>query len=342
MKKNNLHIFAYLIFVILLLPSIYVNYLTHRSSIIQSIMTTDLNSNNRSTEVLNYLPNYNTDLPNLSFTAIPIKALVSRYFRFQQDFDTALSLLDESKGLNPYIMFTESEKAEVYDQLQVKDSFTYYAKKAFYGLPKNQRHWIQFAKAMNINKDTTLLDQAFFSKLSNSNDPFFTEVYLSTNFSLDRNSAIVSKVALDAKKKFYNDEEVRLLADYVLYTKKNVDSALNLAKEAKILFESGVYDSASNLYISASNLNPGDYTHFENAGLSLIRQSKYLEAIPYFNHVIDSLNPENGKAEYLLASAYEYTGNIKKACELLEISTSYNFKLAFDARIKACLKLQEN
>ena len=129
MKKNNLHIFAYLIFVILLLPSIYVNYLTHRSSIIQSIMTTDLNSNNRSTEVLNYLPNYNTDLPNLSFTAIPIKALVSRYFRFQQDFDTALSLLDESKGLNPYIMFNESEKAEVYDQLQVKDSFTYYAKK---------------------------------------------------------------------------------------------------------------------------------------------------------------------------------------------------------------------
>ena len=216
MKKNNLHIFAYLIFVILLLPSIYVNYLTHRSSIIQSIMTTDLNSNNRSTDVLNYLPNYNTDLPNLSFTAIPIKALVSRYFRFQQDFDTALSLLDESKGLNPYIMFTESEKAEVYDQLQVKDSFTYYAKKAFYGLPKNQRHWIQFAKAMNINKDTTLLDQAYFSMLSNSNDPFFTEVYLSTNFSLDRNSAIVSKVALDAKKKFYNDEEVKLIADYVL------------------------------------------------------------------------------------------------------------------------------
>lgn len=335
MKNKSFHFFVYILFFTLLIPSIYVNYLAHRSSIVQSIMTTDLNNNERSQEVLNYLPNFNTELPNLSFTAIPIKGLVSRYYRFQGDFETALSLLDESIDLNPYIMFNESEKAEVYDMLQVKDSFKYFAKKAFYGLPKNQRHWIQFSKAMKIDDDSLTLDQGF-EIIKDSEDPFFTTAYLSSNIAMDRNSPHVINIAKNARNKFKNSEEVKLVSDYIIYGKKNVDSALGLAKEAENLFKTGVYDAASRAYISASLLNPGDYTHFENAGLSLIRIDKHSEAIPFFERVIDSLNPKNGKAEYLLASIYEVLGDLTKACALLDISTSYNFPLAYDARIKAC------
>ena len=336
MRKNNYQILIYILFCILLIPSIYVNFLSHRSSIVQSIMTNDLNNNTRSEEVLKYLPNFNTSLPDLSFTAIPIKALVSRYYRFQGDFNTALSLLDESMDLNPYIMFSESEKAEVYNLLEVKDSFVYYAKKAFYGLPKNQRHWIQFAQAMNIDKDTILLDEGY-ETLKDSDDPFYISAYLSTNLTLNRNSPYVLNIAKKAKKKFSNNEEVKLIVDYITYGKKNVDSALDLAKEAQSLFQTGIYDKSSQKYITALNLNPGDYTHFENAGLSLVRENKHADAIPYFTHVIDSLNPMNGKSEYLLASIYELQGDISMACELLDSSVSYNFPLAFDARVKTCV-----
>lgn len=341
MKNNNIFLIVYSIFFVLLVLSIYVNFLTYRSSIVQTIMTNDLNNNEQSPELLNYLPNFNMELPNLSFTAIPIKGLVSRYYRFQGDFDTALSLLDESKGLNPYIMFNESEKATVYEVLQVKDSFVYYAKKAFYGLPRNQRHWIQFSQAMNMTKDTISLDEAY-EMIDDSNDPFFVSAYLSTNLTLNRNSPKIKRIAIEAVNKFKNNEDIKMIADYIKYGQKNVDSALVIARDAEKLFLSGVYDSASKSYIAASILNPGDYTHFENAGLSLIRQNKYKEAIPFFERVIDSLNPMNGKAEYLLASVYEYLGDLKKACELLDVSASYNFNLAFDARIKACLNSENN
>ena len=340
MKNKNFHLFVYILFFALLIPSIYVNYLTHRSAIVQSIMTTDLNNSKRSAEVLNYLPNFNMNLPDLSFTAIPIKALVSRYYRFQGDFQKALSLLDESMNLNPYIMFNESEKAEVYELLQVKDSFKYFAKKAFIGLPKNQRHWIQFTKAIKIDNDSIELDQGF-DLIKDSDDPFFATAYLSANISLDRKSPHIINMAKNLKNKFKDNQEVVLVSDYLIYGKKNVDSALALARNAENLFKTGIYDSASKAYISASILNPGDYTHFENAGLSLIRLNKHNEAIPFFERVIDSLNPKNGKAEYLLASVYEILGDLNKACALLEISTSYNFQLAYDARIKACTGLKD-
>ena len=55
----------------------------------------------------------------------------------------------------------------------------------------------------------------------------------------------------------------------------------------------------------------------------------------------DSINPKNGKSEYLMASIYEIQGKLKEACALLDQSVEFNFPLAFQARVKACLGLKD-
>lgn len=341
--KNNIRLplFLYFVLFVLSMGTIYTHFLAHRSAIVQTIMTFDLNKAEASEKVLAYFnENFNSELPNLSYTAIPIKALMSRYYRYQGDFNKALSLLDDSTADNPYIKFTESEKAEVYDILGVLDSFKYYSKDAFYGLPKNQRHWLQFSKSMSIDSDTISLDQGF-ELLKNESDTFFRLAYLATNFSLNRVTEPVLKVAKESKEIFPNNEEVRLAADYIIYGKENVDSAITLSKSAESYFRSGIYDLSSKNYILASTLNPGDYSHFENAGVSLLRENKLSESLKYLKIVKDSLNPKNGKAEYLMASIYEIQGKLKEACELLNQSVEFNFPLAFQARVKACSELKE-
>lgn len=337
MKKNNLIVAIYSIIICVSSLSIYLNFLNHRSSIVQTMMTNDLNNNTRSESVLAYLPNLNTDIPNLTFTSIPIKAMISRYYRFQEDFTTALSLLDQSKNDNPFIMFYESEKAEIYDILKVRDSFSYYSKAAFYGLPKNQRHWLQYSKVLGLDNDSISLDLAF-EKVKNEKDPIFRLIYITTNLTMDRKSNKLTQAAEESKKIFPNNKEITLVSDYYIYGRKNVDSAITLSKEANKLFKTGIYNRSSKIYKQAADLNPGDFSHFENAALSLLREGKLSESKKYFKHVIDSLNPKTGKAEYLLAGIYESEGNFDKVCDLLNQSVSFNFKLAFDSRAKLCFK----
>lgn len=340
-NKTFLPIAIYSLLFLLSLCTTYVNFLAHRSSLVQTMMTNDLNTSESSDKVLALIESgFNPDLPNLSYTAIPIKALMSRYYTAKGDYSKALSLLDESKADNPYLKFTESEKAEIYDILAVKDSFKYYSKQAFYGLPKNQRHWIQFSKAMASDNDTLGLDEGF-ELIKDETNTFFRLAYLSTNFSIGRDSDKVIQVALESKNIFNQDEEMRLTADYIIYGKVNVDSAIVLSKKAQQFFSSGIYDSSSKNYILASELNPGDHTHFENAGVSLLREQKYSESLKYLQYVKDSLNPKNGKSEYLMASIYEIQGKLKEACDLLDQAAEFNFPLAFQARVNACLGLKD-
>ena len=340
-NKTLLSIAIYSLLILLSLGTTYVNFLAHRSSLVQTFMTNDLNMADASDDVLALLESdFNSDLPNLSYTAIPIKALMSRYYTAKGDYSKALSLLDESIAENPYLKFSESEKAEVYDILGVKDSFKYYSKESFYGLPKNQRHWIQFSKASVIDNDTLALDEGF-ELIKDETNTFFRLAYLSTNFSIGRDSDHVKQIALESKNIFNQDEEIRLSADYIIYGKVNVDSAIVLSKNAEKFFGSGIYDRSSKNYILASELNPGDHTHFENAGVSLLREKKYSESLKYLQYVKDSLNPKTGKSEYLMASIYEIQGKLKEACDLLDQSAEFNFALAFQARVNACLGLKD-
>jgi len=339
MKQNKITSIFLILIIAFSFFTIYVNFSSHRSSIVQTIMTEDLNNKDYTQDAFSYFNSLNSDLPNLSFTAIPIKGLMSRYYRFKGDYTKALELLDQSMMDNPYIKFNESEKAEIYSILKVRDSFVYYAKAAFDGLPKNQRHWTQYNKALMADYDTLGLDNAF-EKVKNSSNSFFRLVYLTSNITINRRSEKVKDIARESIDLFPDAEEVKLVADYLIYGKENVELAIKLAKEAESFFQTGVYDLSSKNYLEAANLNPGDISHKENAAFSLFREKKYQQSETLFLEVIESGLTDNGKAEYLLASLYEETNKMDLACDFINKSRVKNFPLAFEVSARVCSKLE--
>ena len=335
MKNNKLII--YIFFCLLLFGSLYVNFMSYRSNQVQKTLMESLNSNNYDVNDINKFGNFNPDFPNLSQTALPVKSMMARYYLLSGDYNTALDLLNESSNVNPYIMFTESEKALVFENLESMDSFAFYAKKAFEGIPQNERHFVQYAKVLSFFKDSLELDRSY-DRVKNSSMDFLHLAYLTSNFTIGRDYDSIKEKVNYIENKFQNNKEIKLVVDYLKYGEQNVKKAIETSKKANLVFSQSAHEQAANLYIEASKLNPGDYTHFENAGVSFMIQKKYEEAIPYFKHVIDSLNPNIGKSEYLIASCYENLGDIDSACKYLSLAVDLNFKNAFDAQAKLCFK----
>jgi hypothetical protein len=99
--------------------------------------------------------------PNISVTTIPLSAYKAYLYFTYSDVNKALSTLDNSENVNPYIFFNESLKSQIFTKINNLDSALYYAKKAFYGWPKNIDHYTRYSELLVTAKDTLEILNAF-------------------------------------------------------------------------------------------------------------------------------------------------------------------------------------
>ena len=101
--------------------------------------------------------------PNITVTSIPIKAIIANYYFVYGSPKEAVKYIDESSKINPHIFFPEFLKAKYFFNNAEFDSAHYYAKKAFYGWPKNIEHYKLYNKTLEQRKDTLEIMNAFAS-----------------------------------------------------------------------------------------------------------------------------------------------------------------------------------
>ena len=98
---------------------------------------------------------------------------------------------------------------------------------------------------------------------------------------------------------------------------------------ASELYDQGKLREAALKYEEASKFNPIEYTYFENAGIANFQFGYFERAIPFLEHVIDSINPGTGKSELVLAQVYNELGDMEKACKYVFASSKYNYQDSF-------------
>jgi tetratricopeptide (TPR) repeat protein len=52
---------------------------------------------------------------------------------------------------------------------------------------------------------------------------------------------------------------------------------------------------------------------------------QYEQSLPYFNTVIEKLNPKSGKSEYIMGLALVNLGRMEEACEAFIAAKVYNY-----------------
>ena len=282
------------IVLILLLPGLYIHILSFISLRQQGRLLYEFN-NAQYTFTRDELDKISHDFPNLTETAMPIKAMKARYYYLAGNKDEAFKMALAGAKDNPKIHFGNNLYSTFLLQENKIDSAHYYSKLAFDGLPNNMPHYDMYMRTLAYKKDAVAINDAFnrINKLSGGNNPGVWTIYLRT-LALTRSlgDPFSMKKAQEGFNKFPTDENIFQLYRILTYGQDRVNKGQTAANEGKVLYEKQDFEGASKLYMQAIDLDPLQYSHALNCGLSFYSLKDFNNALKYLSIATSSKNPD--------------------------------------------------
>ena len=321
-----------LIPLLLVVGAIYVNFQTYTSLKVQKYVMGEINEDPKMAleDVKDAFP----EIPNLSTSTLPIKALVARYYLRDKMNDEAMRLLNESENVNPYLHYNDFIKTAIFSTQGKFDSTFYYAKKAFYNWPRATSYYKNMIFASAKMKDTAEATKAFktYTKYRNSGEAW--NQYILGLIEINQTPIAITRALLDtAISKFPADSAIFVNTKSLLYGNAiSTGSLPNYAALGAQAFQKGKYTVAANYYLQASAADSGNFTHFENMGICYYTAKSYEKAIQYFNRAIDLPSANTGKSEFFKAMSYIASGNNAAGCSALQAAKAKKYP-GVDAQI---------
>jgi O-antigen ligase/tetratricopeptide (TPR) repeat protein len=317
---------------LLIVGVIYVNYQTFTSLKVQKYVMGEINEDPKMAleDVKDAFP----EIPNLSTSTLPIKALVARYYLRDKMNEEAMRLLNESDHVNPYLHYNDFIKTAIFSTQGKFDSTFYYAKKAFYNWPRATSYYKNMIFASAKMKDTAEATKAFKTYIKYRNSGEGWNQYILGLIEINQTPIAETRALLDtAIAKFPADSAIFVNTKSLLYgTAISTGSLPNYAALGAQAFQKGKYTVAANYYLQASAAEPGNYTHFENMGICYYTAKSYEKAIRYFNRAIDLPSANTGKSEFFKAMSYIAIGNNTAGCSALQAAKAKKYQ-GVDAQI---------
>ncbi len=289
--KKTLHSVVLGLFLLALIPSLTVHIISFKSLQKQGQLLYEFN-NAKFNLTRAQLDEISHDFPNLTETAMPIKAMKARYYYLQGNKEEAFKMIDGGIKDNPQIYFGENLKAQYLLQENQIDSAYVYAKQAFEGLPNNMPHYDIYMRTMVAKKDYKGIDAAFNRVQPIGGDT--KTIWLIYIRSLAQTRSLGDPFAMEQAAKAYNlfpeDETIFLLYRILTYGQPRIVEAEKKYNNASELYKKGAYAEASALFKEAFELDPLQYSYSMNTGLAFYEQQLFNEAIRYFDLTINARN----------------------------------------------------
>jgi tetratricopeptide (TPR) repeat protein len=266
----------------------------------------------------------------------PIDAIKARYFIEDKKYDEALVLLNRSAGVNPYIAYNEYLKGHIFLATNRPDSAFYYAKIAFNKRPRSKAiYFLLNAACLNL-KDSITIEKTFREMILRRNEPWAWEEYITSLFILKADKQKLMAITDSALKLFTMRLTQRLnqikadlqnmLSDTNRIQKADIQKYQQLITEATESYNKKNYTMAIRDFKKAAEMNPGDYTNYENTGLSYYFLFDFKSAMPWFDKVIQMKSSTDGKSEFFKALCLIYLNKRAEACPWLKIANAKNYK----------------
>ena len=287
----------------LLIPGLIIHVLSYQSLTQQGRLLYEFNNGDFKL-TLAELDQIEDDFPNLTETAMPIKAMKARYFYLNNQKEKAHKYAFLGAKDNPQIYFGESLKSQFFAQEQNQDSAYYYSKLAFDNLPNNMPHYNLYMNSLVNRKDLQEINRVFYYVQSLAGDTStIWQIYLRSLASvLSLGDSFAMSKAAEAFKLFPQNDIIFQLYRIMTYGQERVGKAQQLYQNANKLYNERNFDEAFNLFNQAFDLDPLEFSYALNSGLSLYENAKYEEAISYFKIA------QNSKKTAVKEKAMRYKG----------------------------------
>lgn len=330
--------------ILFLLPAAYLTYNSYQSMVAQMRILPDIK---RETHTISF-EEVNAafpPVPNLTTKGQPIAAIKGTYYYYAKQYDKALALLNEGSKANPYLMYSEFMKANVYFDMNQTDSACYYAAKAFYARPRAKAYYQNLLVFCAQRNDTAAIRKAFEEYTRYRNEPDAWRLYLSGLFNtrnIDKQKLL--SIADSAIHLFPDNTTLSQSKQAILNsmspaaTEKSLQTvnpavAQQYLSKAVAAFNKGDYESAAQNFIKLSAINPNEYSIIENTGICYFNLKEYRKAISFFDRVIQMNIAQDGKSELFKAKCLLTLGRKAEGCQMLQIASSKKHPEA-DAFIK--------
>ena len=280
-KKQRFVLSVILLF---LIPGIFIHVLSFNSLKKQGPLLYEFN-NAKFNLTRAQLDEISHDFPNLTETAMPIKAMKARYYYLSGNKQEAYEMIDESIKDNPQIFFSENLKAQYLLQDQQIDSAYVFAKRAFEGLPNNMPHYDIYMRTLVIKKDYQGIDAAFNRVQPIAGDT--KTVWLIYIRSLAQTRSLGDAFAMDKAAQAYGlfpeDETIFLLYRILTYGQPRIVEAEQIYNQANQAYTALDFSQAAQLFKQAFDLDPLQPNYCLNTGLAFYEAKQFDKAIKYFD-----------------------------------------------------------
>ena len=302
---------------IILLLIVFSSYKVYNSYSKQNFLLSDFNSQNFDTP-LDIINSIDDEYPNITATALPIKAIKANYFAS----DSIISkLLDASINDNPYIKYPQSLKAIRFNTNSNIDSALFYARDAYNGIPNNELHILTYMSVLSSLKDSITLDSLFSvnRKLNSAN---VWNAYLRNLLIIDlpfyESRYSTFKEAMDL---FPKDSRFEYLKSAYFMGDSLIDVTSEMLTKASFQFDKKNYTKSAEIYMEASKYDPSDPSYLENAGQAYFLSNNINKASKLLDSVINHYPNSTGKAHYMKGLLLiNSSGNKQESCRLFNIA----------------------
>jgi O-antigen ligase len=269
---------------LLLIPGIVIHILSFQSLKQQGVLLYEFNSGKFNLS-LSQLEEIEDDFPNLTETAMPIKAMKARYFYLNNLKEKAHLYAQLGSKDNPQIYFGENLRAQFFLQEKKIDSAYHYSKLAFYNLPNNMPHYNVYVNAMTARADREGINDAFEHVRSLAGDTaIIWVIYLRA---LAQVSSLGDPFVMDKASKAFKlyplDKDIFNLYRILTYGQQRVVQAEQLYKTGTESYNTSNFEIASGQFKQAFDLDPLEHTYALNSGLALYQNNLFEESIRYFD-----------------------------------------------------------
>lgn len=345
---------------LLLIPTLYILFLTNKSLQVQMRVIPDMKNEPMQiplSEVQNAFPS----IPNLTSSAQPIEGILGRYYSENKKYDEALYLLRKSVNDNPYIYYNQFLMANLFYTTGNYDSAKHYGEVAFSNRPRANTYYQTLIAIHAKRRDTASITQTFKTYSKYRNEPFAWSLYISGLLNaLQRGTPQLVQIADSALKIFdpkgnnpANEQDYATLQK----RKEEVVSNLNftgtvaaspeetaaLIEKATLIYNEGVaafskqdYKTAAAKFVQAAKVNAFNYAIYENAGVSYFNLKDYRKAIVYFDKVIALNISKDGKSEFFKGVSLINLGNKEAGCKILQVAKAKNYMEANNIIAQYC------
>ena len=317
-----------IIITIFLISFILVNAKLAHSSYWQAFLLHDYNSN---TYIIPYNKvDQNVDnFPNLTLSALPMKAIKARYLIKLDSLDLAKNMLKKAIKTHPDHMSLIDMLASIYLKEGDIDSAYTLSKLAFNKMPNVNNHRSTYFQVLRRLKKVEELDIAFEMVKNKSESKSHWYDYIFSKVTLENNKEEQKGLIDEFKQKFpsENQEGITTLINMINVGSRSYSIFSYFSNIGDNYFREENYIKASEFYELALSYNQENYLLYENLAIAYDLSEMYSKALNYYDIVIDQFKPIDGRVEFYKGLMLIKTGDAKSGCKYIKQSSDKNFIL---------------